>query len=103
MFRYQRQLDLLLERQLSVVSYLVARNILELHIIDRYTFLIVCPIVMICHFIIILTFVRYKLLKHSPEDVVFAILIAEGLLNMSLFSNASKLSLSTSLRYDLLE
>lgn len=59
-----------------MVSYLVARNILELHIIDRYVFLIVCPVVMICHFIIILTFVKYGLLKYSPEDVIFAILIA---------------------------
>ncbi len=41
-------------------------KVLIIHVIDRYMFLIICPIAFICSTIIILTFILYKKTREPP-------------------------------------
>lgn len=69
------------------------RGIVKLHSIDRFAFLIICPLVTIFQIILIITFIKYEVFKHSPEDVIFSLIIVEGFLNLIFFFNACSFQL----------
>jgi tellurite resistance protein TehA-like permease len=73
----------------SMVTTILLRGIVILHDIDRYVFLVFCPIAIVIQIIFILTFLKYKLLKNTPEDIIFALIIVQMVLGACLLADAS--------------
>lgn len=62
--------------------------------IDRYVFLITGPVFAFFQVVILSTFIKYRLIHHSPEDVIFVLVISELAMNISYFSSAGLLPLT---------
>jgi hypothetical protein len=66
MLGHRRCLEQRREPELPLVSSPSVRNIIELHEIDKYTFLVTCPIVLLFQAVLIAAMLKYRMLGHSP-------------------------------------
>lgn len=60
-------------------------GVLILHEIDRYLYMIICPITLCASSFIIFTFIKYPGIRNSPGDLLLAISLCEFLLNLHWF------------------
>lgn len=72
-----------------MVVHVSCRNIVELRDIDRYAFLIGSPLILPLQGILILTFLKYRLYRSSPLDIILLCFVSELILNLCFISNAS--------------
>jgi hypothetical protein len=82
-------MDIGVELVPSLVLMLSYRNIVDLHDVDRYSFLVGSPIIMIMQTFLIFTFYKYQLYRSSPMDIILACFISEYIINMCFFVTAS--------------
>ena len=73
---------------------LLARNILILHDLDRYFFLVLCPLILIFQLMILYTYLTNTRLLAKPGNIFFGVVIIETCLNLLLFIFASTYSLT---------
>lgn len=83
-------MDFVVKPQLSMVIMNKHRNIIILHPLDRYFFLIVSPALIVLQAFIIFTIYFYRLYKNTPMDIILACFVSEISINISYFSTASK-------------
>ena len=62
---------------------------MELHDIDRFSFLVGSPVIATVQCLLIFTLCRFRLYRSSPLDIVLICFVSELVLNLSFFSNAS--------------
>lgn len=65
------------------------RNILVLHLIDRYLYLILCPILIVLECVTFAIFAQHKQLRERPGDIIMGILLTSIILNVHFLATAS--------------
>lgn len=63
-------MDLLREPLLSMVYVERVRNVVELHDIDRYAFLVASPLIMVVQGVFVYAFCKFGLYRSSPMDII---------------------------------
>lgn len=84
------------EPQLPLVLPHLCRNIVVLHDIDRFAFLVGSPLIMMFQGVLIFSLCKFKLYRSSPMDIILVCFISELVLNICYFVNASKAFLTQS-------
>lgn len=88
LLKYQWQFDIIVKSVLPLVFDSIFRNIIVFHDIDKYFILATAPIAFVLQIIIIVAMVKYGMINHPPEDIIFSLIIAEAVACASLFSHA---------------
>lgn len=60
-----------------------------LHDIDRYSFLIGSPIILMLQVVLIFSLCKYRLYRSTPMDIILACFISEFFINLCFFLTAS--------------
>jgi hypothetical protein len=58
-----------------VKFFLLVRNILIIHIIDKIYFLVVCPIILLAQIVVIITYAKYTQLRAKPGNIFCGLVI----------------------------
>jgi hypothetical protein len=79
-----------------VVTPPLPRSRAILHDVDRYLFLVLCPIVFTLQILILCIYRKYSQLMQKPKNVFFGIVVFELLINLHFFTTASNRPLTQS-------
>ena len=72
-----------------MVSRTLPRSRAILHDVDRYLFLVLCPMVFSLQILILCIYKKYSQLMQKPKNVFFGIVVFELLINLHFFTTAS--------------